>query len=163
MHQTMLGDAPALAICPTTPPMTVHGPTEATLGVQRFTLRCAAVALVPPLDGVPVTLVDGVPVVRRCDGDTCYFVLDYREQTAVGPAYMEWWVAEAPVEGGFAGLFLLTATHRAPTLVVTPFALAALAAALTDERSRAGNGTAPAELCRADPQVPIVRSSPRGA
>jgi len=111
-----------------------EAPSPANLGAQRFACRDAAVVAVPPLDGVPVALVNGATVVSRCENGTSCLVLDYRERPATEPAYVERWAAEGPAEGGLAGLLLLSAAHRSPTLTIPRFRVAALAAALAERR-----------------------------
>jgi len=111
-----------------------EAPSPANLGAQRLSYRGAAVVAVPPLGGVPVALVNGATVVSRCEDGISYLILDYRERPATEPAYVEWWAAEGPAEGGLAGLLLLTATHRSPMLTIPRFSVAALAATLAERR-----------------------------
>jgi hypothetical protein len=87
---------------------------RATLGAQQFVRRGAGVVTPPPLAGVPVTLVDGTPLVSLREGDAAYLVLDHRPWPPTAePAYVEWWMPLRPAEGDLAGLFVLTqATAR---------------------------------------------------
>jgi hypothetical protein len=105
---------------------------RATLGAQEFVRRGAGVVAPPPLAGVPVTLVDGTPLVSRREGAAIYLVLDHRPwPPAAGPAYVEWWTPLRPVEGELAGLFVLTTSHRPAAIGVVPQSCAGLALALT--------------------------------
>jgi hypothetical protein len=82
----------------------------------------------PPLEGVPLTLVDGTPLISRREGDALYLVLDHRPQPPTPePAYVEWWTPVGPVEGELAGLFVLTTSHRAADIPTVPENCAALA------------------------------------
>jgi hypothetical protein len=105
---------------------------RATLGAQQFVRRGAGVVTPPPLAGVPVTLVDGTPLVSLREGDAAYLVLDHRPwPPAAEPAYVEWWMPLRPAEGDLAGLFVLTASHRPSDVGVVPESCAALALTLT--------------------------------
>ena len=89
-------------------------------------------AAIPALAGTAVALVDGAQVLNRREGEAGYLVLDHGARPGAGAAFVEWWEAESPREGGLAGLFLLGDAHRPPTLAVAPFPCGALVAALTE-------------------------------
>jgi hypothetical protein len=107
-------------------------PEYATLGAQRFVSRGAGVVAPPPLAGVPLTVVDGTPLISRREGGAHYLVLDHRSQPpTVEPVYVEWWTPVGPVEGEIAGLFVLTASHRAADIPTVLESCAALALSLS--------------------------------
>lgn len=106
-------------------------PERADLGPYRFVRRGGGVLAPPPLTGSPMTMIDGTPLFSRIEGDVGYLVLDHRPDPAPSLAYVEWWTPLAPVEGGVAGLFVLTGSDRPPTIHTDPINCAGLAAVLT--------------------------------
>jgi len=106
------------------------------VGPVRFLLKGAGYAAWPDAPLTGLSLLEGRPLMTVSEGDARFLVLDHRTDDGPGTAWVEYWRPGTDVEGGLAGLFILSDAHSAPG-DPAPLPLAELARILASWRQYA--------------------------
>ncbi len=97
------------------------------IGPVSFRLSGVVYAAVPAIEGGPAVCANGEEMAIAHDGERSFLVVDHRRD-ASELARVEFWSADAAVEGGLEGLFVLAAARNAPRPACEAETLAAIAA-----------------------------------